>query len=69
MLIKNCFDCTFHEIKREEKGQMSYCQRENCWAQYSKFVTHKALDRFLNDEFVNPSDIAQLNAKICSDKK
>ena len=58
MLIKNCFDCNFHEIKREEEGQMSYCQRENCWAQYSKCVAYKALDRFLKDECVKTEDVS-----------
>ena len=50
MLIKSCFLCKYHEIKQVEKEQMSRCRRENCWSQYSKCVSIKALNRFLEQE-------------------
>ena len=50
MLIRACFDCEFHKIKQEERAQMSYCGKDNCWSAYSDCITLKALDRFLKDE-------------------
>jgi len=50
MLIKSCFSCKYHEIKQDEKEEMSHCRRENCWSRYSKCVANKALDRFLEQE-------------------
>ncbi len=50
MLIGSCFDCEFHLIKEEEKEQISYCQKENCWSRFSKCLAKKALDRFLEFE-------------------
>jgi hypothetical protein len=49
MLIKSCFNCEFHKIKRGENEQMSYCRRENCFSRYSKCVAIKALDKFLEE--------------------
>jgi hypothetical protein len=69
MLIKACLQCKFHETKRDKEGQMSYCQKENCWAQYSKCVVYKALDRFLKDEFFNLGYVSQLNTPVYSDNK
>jgi hypothetical protein len=50
MLIKSCSNCKFHEIKQEGKEKISYCARENCYSQYSKCLTNKALSRFLEQE-------------------
>jgi hypothetical protein len=50
MLIRTCFACKFHRIKKEEETQMSHCSKENCWSAYSDCITLKALDRFLKDE-------------------
>jgi hypothetical protein len=55
MLIKACINCKFHEIKQNEEAQMSYCRKEYCWSQYSKCVAMKAIERFLNEEYV-PSE-------------
>jgi hypothetical protein len=48
---------------------MSYCQKENCWAQYSKCVVYKALDRFLKNEFFNLGYVSQLNTPVYSNNK
>ena len=69
MLIKACLPCKFHVIKRNEEGQSTFCQKENCWAQYSKCVVYKALDRFLNDEFIKPNEVSQFYNQIHADKK
>jgi len=50
MVIKSCFQCEFHIVKQEEKEQMSYCQKENCWSRFSKCVAKKALHKFLEQE-------------------
>ena len=50
MIIKVCFDCKFHDIRREEEMQNSYCRKENCWSEYSDCITEKALKLFLNEE-------------------
>jgi hypothetical protein len=50
MLINSCLDCKFHEMKKGEEEQMSYCQRESCYSRYSKCVAEKALVRFLEQE-------------------
>jgi hypothetical protein len=50
MLIKTCLDCKFHEVKEEGGERISRCLKENCYAQYSKCVAGKALDRFLEQE-------------------
>lgn len=50
MLIKSCFQCKFHQTKQDQNEQTSYCQRENCWSQYSKCVADQALRRFLEEE-------------------
>jgi len=53
MLIKACFQCQFHDIKREEE-QISFCRKENCWSEYSACIALKALERFLNEERESP---------------
>ena len=50
MIIKSCFQCEFHKVKQEEREQMSYCQKENCWSRFSKCVAKKALYMFLERE-------------------
>jgi len=54
MLIKFCFNCKFHVIKKEEKEKMSHCERENCYSRYSKCIANKALNRFLDQETREP---------------
>ena len=50
MIIQSCFGCRFHQIKDEEKERVSYCQKENCWSEFSKCIMKKALNRFLEQE-------------------
>ena len=50
MIIKSCFDCKYHEIRREGKEDTSHCRQENCWSRYSKCVLAKALEKFLAEE-------------------
>jgi len=50
VLIKSCFECEFHLIKKEENEERSHCQKENCWSRFSKCVLKKALDQFLANE-------------------
>jgi hypothetical protein len=50
MIIQSCFNCRFHQIKDEEKEGVSYCQKENCWSEFSKCIMKKALNRFLEQE-------------------
>jgi hypothetical protein len=53
MLIKSCFSCKFHEAKKDGKELNSYCQRENCWSRYSRCVSLKALDTYLEQQSSN----------------
>ena len=50
MVIKSCVSCRFHEAKQEEKESTSYCQKENCWSEFSKCLAKKALVKFLEQE-------------------
>jgi len=50
MIIKSCLLCRFHEVKQNEEESTSYCQKENCWSQFSKCLAKKALTRFLEQE-------------------
>lgn len=50
MLIKSCFNCSFHEVREGDEEQMSHCGKENCWSEFSKCVAKKALNRFLEQE-------------------
>ena len=50
MLIKSCFPCKFHETKKDGKELNSYWQRENCWSRYSRCVSLKALDTYLEKQ-------------------
>jgi hypothetical protein len=54
MLLRSCLICKHHEFKLIENERMSFCQRENCWAQYSKCVAGKALNRYLEQESREP---------------
>jgi len=54
MIIQSCLRCRFHEFRREEKERISYCQKENCWAEFSKCIMKKALNRFLEQELKLP---------------
>ena len=56
MLIKTCSQCQFHEVKKEE-AQMSYCRKENCWAELTDCITKKAVERFLNGEYVTSDSV------------
>ena len=55
MLIKSCFQCEYHEIKKDGRERMSHCRRENCWSEYSKCVAKKALSRFFEQESTDHS--------------
>jgi hypothetical protein len=57
VIIKACIGCNFHEIRKEEE-KMSYCKKECCWAQYSKCIQMKAMEKFLNEECLIPSTIS-----------
>ena len=50
MLIKSCFQCKYHEIRQEGLEKFSRCNKENCYAQYSKCIAGKALHTFLEQE-------------------
>lgn len=50
MVIKSCLNCNFHEIKKDGKEEMSYCQKENCWSRYCKCILAKALEKYLKEE-------------------
>jgi hypothetical protein len=50
MLIKSCLNCKYQEIRKEGDVEMSRCRRENCWSRYSKCISSKALDSFLEKE-------------------
>ncbi len=50
MILRSCLKCEFHEVRETEEGKMSHCTKENCWARYSKCVSIRALDRFLDQE-------------------
>jgi len=50
MVIKSCLSCKYHEISQDGKEETSHCQRENCWARYSRCVLGKALEKFLKEE-------------------
>ena len=54
MLIKTCSHCQFHEVKKEEEAQISYCRKENCWAELTDCITKKAVERFLKEEHESP---------------
>ena len=54
MLIKSCLSCKHHTLKLEGKEQTSHCVRENCWSRYSKCITMKALEKFLEEESLQP---------------
>ena len=50
MLIKSCLNCKYHKMVEERREQMSYCEKESCWSQYSKCLAGKALSRLLEQE-------------------
>jgi hypothetical protein len=50
MILKGCISCQFHNVKVEEGEKMSHCSKENCWARFSKCVSLKALDKYLETE-------------------
>jgi hypothetical protein len=53
MLIKICLTCAFHQAKTEGSKEISYCSRENCYSEFSKCLSKRALKRFLEQEAVN----------------
>ncbi len=54
MLIKSCLNCKFHEVKQDGNEKMSYCVRENSYSRHSKCIVNKALNRFLEQEYLEP---------------
>jgi len=54
MVIKSCINCKFHSVRLEGEEQTSHCERENCWSRYSKCITLKALEKFLEEESLQP---------------
>ncbi|MGQ9655522.1 MAG: hypothetical protein ACUVXD_15800 [Thermodesulfobacteriota bacterium] len=52
MLLQSCMRCEFHDMREEEGATRSHCRKENCWSQFSKCVTAKALHRFLDQDSV-----------------
>jgi hypothetical protein len=55
MLIKLCLTCSFHQAKTEGVKETSYCSRENCYSEFSKCLSKRALRRFLEQEAVGQS--------------
>lgn len=50
MIIQSCLGCRFHQVKDEEREGVGYCQKENCWSEFSNCIMKKALRRFLEQE-------------------
>ncbi|MEJ5375521.1 MAG: hypothetical protein WHX93_02955 [bacterium] len=50
MLLRSCFLCSHHRMKGEEGAKHSFCEKENCWARYSRCVARKAIERFLEQD-------------------
>jgi len=55
MVIKSCIRCQFHEMKENEKVEVSYCRRENCYSRFSKCVSIKALQWYLEQGSSEPN--------------
>ena len=55
MLLKPCLNCQHHEI-RHEADPLSYCNKENCFSQHSRCITHKALRHYLRDNEVRKAN-------------
>ncbi len=53
MIIKTCLQCKFHEIRENGNSKTVYCSRENCFSQYSKCISKKALEWYLRMESSN----------------
>ena len=49
MIMQLCLDCSFHQFRREEREMVSYCEKENCWAEYSKCIQKKTLNKFFQE--------------------
>jgi hypothetical protein len=49
MIIKFCVQCKYHENKETDQGSMSLCRKENCYSQFSKCISTKALKWYLED--------------------
>lgn len=54
MLIKTCLKCQFHEIKQDEEAERSHCRKENCWSEHADCLAAKAIERFLQEEYMPP---------------
>lgn len=50
MLLKSCFICPHHEIRKEEGTSHSFCQKENCWSRYSRCLARKAVEKFIQED-------------------
>jgi hypothetical protein len=50
MIIKTCFKCSYHTFKKNDFKKESYCQKEGCYAAYTKCIAKKALEKFYTDE-------------------
>jgi len=53
MLIRTCLYCKFHEIREHEGSKTVFCSMENCFSQYSKCISKKALEWCLRVESSN----------------
>jgi hypothetical protein len=59
MLLKPCLNCQYHQV-HDESVTLSYCTKENCFAEHSRCIAHKALRQYLRDNQVR--DTSQLTA-------
>jgi len=52
MVIISCIHCDFHEIRKDDREEISYCRKENCFSRHTKCILKKALENFLKQQEV-----------------
>jgi len=50
MILKACLRCPHHIVKQDGREEISFCQKEHCFSEFTKCIARKALERFLDQE-------------------
>jgi len=65
MVLKVCVHCPFHEIGRNaESESISFCGKENCYSIYSRCISYKALEEFVQKNGI-PVDMKRSALDLC----
>ena len=68
MILSYCKHCEYHSLVEIESQSHSRCLKENCLAMYSKCLTDKAVEKFLQHNEDQKKELGNSALDLCYPK-